>query len=419
MLINDLPTRKTRAATKPKARLVRSAGATLALLALASFSGRPAHADLQVDQDNLVTDNQSVNSAQITDPNLQNPWGVSFSPTSPFWISDNNDGLSTLYAVNPTTNAVTKESLTVTIPPGGGNGSPTGQVNNTNTGAFHGDNFLFVSEDGTISGWRGALGTTAETFVPASDPNTGAVYKGSALATPTGTVTQGATTLPAGTEVLYAANFRAGTVDVFTAGGAAAAVAAQVTLQGTFTDPNIPAGYAPFNIQKIGNNLYVSYALQDAAKHDDVAGAGNGYVDEYDLNGNLIARIATRGTLDSPWGMTIAPASYGSLAGDLLVGNFGDGEISAFNLTTDTFAGVLDNPNGTPLTIPGLWDITPGNNGNAGSSQDIYFTAGPNDETDGVFGVLTNAPEPASLSVLGVSLVGTLLARRRRSRPIG
>jgi uncharacterized protein (TIGR03118 family) len=371
------------------------AGAAIGLLALASLAGRPAQAAVTFDQTNLVTDNQSVNSASIQDANLQNPWGISFTPTSPFWVSDNADGLSTLYNVSPSSNAVTKVGLVVTIPPPGA-GSPTGTVANTNAGAFNGDNFLFVSEDGTISGWRGAFGTTAETLVTGSAAN---VYKGVALGT------------PGATELMYAANFRTGHIDVLTASG-------PIALPGSFIDSALPSGYAPFNIQNIGNRLYVSYALQDATKHDDVAGATNGFVDEFDLNGNFVARIASRGTLDSPWGMTIAPASFGSLAGDLLVGNFGDGRISAFNLQTDTFVALLDDANGDPLTIPGLWDITTGNGTGAGSTQNVYFTAGPNDETDGLFGVLTNAPEPASMTLLGVAMGGLWLTRRRKKKPI-
>jgi uncharacterized protein (TIGR03118 family) len=397
MIVNHPPAQAARSIMQPRLRekhLFRCAGIAIGLLAVALLPGQPAQANIIVDQTNLVTDNQAVNSAALTDPNLQNSWGVSFSGTSPFWVSDNNAGVSTLYNVNPTTNAVTKVALTVTIPPGGGAGTPTGQVNNSNSGAFNGDNFLFVSEDGTISGWRGALGTTAQTLVAGSSAN---VYKGATLAT------------VSGTEFLYAANFRTGTIDICSG-------SCTSTHPGTFIDPGIPAGYAPFNIQNIGNKLYVSYALQNAAKHDDVAGAGNGYVDEYDLNGNFIARIATKGTLNSPWGMTIAPASFGSLAGDLLVGNFGDGQISAFNLGNDSFAGLLDNTNGTPLTIDGLWDLTTGNGGGAGSPQDLYFTAGPNGETDGLFGVLTNTPEPASMTLFGVGLAGILLARRHKRR---
>jgi len=207
---------------------------------------------------------------------------------------------------------------------------------------------------------------------------------------------------------LYSANFRTGKIDVLSGTGPGA-------VTGNFIDPGIPAGFAPFNIQHIGNNLFVSYAKQDGPKHDDIKGAGNGFVSEFDLNGNFIQRIASSGTLDSPWGMAIAPTSFGSFAGDLLVGNFGDGEISAFDLAkNNAFAGQLTDPNGAPIAIDGLWGITVGNNGSAGSSQKLYFTAGSNGENDGLFGVLANVPEPASMSVVGVGLAGTLLARRRR-----
>ena len=189
---------------------------------------------------NLITDDQSVNPAQVTDPNLKNPWGISHSGTSPFWVSDNSSGKATVYTVNPVTNATTISALVVTIP---GDGSVTGQVNNTTTG-FNSDPFLFVSEDGTVSGWRGALGTTAETLQPGNASN---VYKGDALG------------VVSGNSYLYAANFRNGTIDVLKGTGA------EPSLPGTFTDPNIPAGYAPFNIENLNNTLYVTYAVQDGA----------------------------------------------------------------------------------------------------------------------------------------------------------
>jgi uncharacterized protein (TIGR03118 family) len=337
----------------------------------------------------LVTNDQAAHPAALTDPDLVNSWGVSYPPTGPFWVSDNGAGVATLYSVNPSTDAVSKLGLTVSIP---GDGSVTGQAFNANAGAFHGDNFLFVNEDGTVSGWRGALGTAAEALQPGSIAN---VYKGTTLGT-----------INAHT-YLYAANFRTGTVDVLPGDAAAPA------LSGSFKDPNLPAGFAPFNIEKIGNTLYVTYALQDATKHDDVAGAGNGYVDAYDLNGDFLGRVASAGTLNSPWGLAIAPSSFGSFSGDLLVGNFGDGTINAFSLLSDSFVGQLTNADGTALSIDGLWGLIPGNDGSAGSSSNLFFTSGPDGESNGLFGAVVPVPEPGSLVifVVGVGLLG--LVRRR------
>jgi uncharacterized protein (TIGR03118 family) len=365
-------------------------GITLLGALLLGLAAQPAQAT-SFTVTNLVTNNQTVNSALIEDPNLVNAWGVSHSPTSPFWVSDNGTGLATLYNVNPATNVPTPQALIVTIP---GAGSVTGQVFNTaaTSGAFNGDNFLFVAEDGTVAGWRSALGTTAETLQPPSAAN---VYKGAALAT------IGSNTY------LYGANFRAGSIDV-TKGSATAP-----TLPGSFTDPTLPAGYAPFNIQLLGGKLYVAYALQDGAKHDEIAGPGLGFVSVFDLNGNFLGRIASNGPLDAPWGLAIAPTSFGSFAGDLLVGNFGNGMINAFNLATDSFAGTLDAADGTPLTIDGLWALVPGNDGSAGSSQKIYFSAGPNGEADGLFGVIAAVPEPAPIATLALGLAAVMMLRRR------
>jgi uncharacterized protein (TIGR03118 family) len=339
---------------------------------------------------NLVTDDQTVNAAQITDPNLLNAWGISHSATGPFWVSSNGAGKSMVYQVDPLTNATTKVGLEVSIP---GAGNVTGQVFNIGAAAgdFNGNAFLFVSEDGTISGWRGSLGTNAETLQSASDTNS---YKGSAIAS-TG-----------GNTYLYAADFKGAQIDVLK--GSAAAP----DLTGSFTDPGIPSDFAPFNVQNLGDTLYVTYA-KVGPTGDDVEGLGNGFVDAFDLQGNFIARVGSNGLLDSPWGLALAPASFLELAGDLLVGNFGDGHINIFDPSADTFIGQLLGAGGVPLEIEGLWGLIPGNDGLAGSSsQSIYFAAGPGDEEHGLFGVI-GVPEPGSMALvaLGITMLG--VARRR------
>jgi uncharacterized protein (TIGR03118 family) len=348
-------------------------------------------------QSNLVSDAQPGHlNAQIQDPNLINPWGVAFSPTGPFWVNDNNTGVATVYSVDPATNAAATfppaSPLVVTIAPpqavsGVTTASPTGIVFNTDQNGFMLNGkpatFIMDTEDGTISAWNGGTMTTLEVDnsanAAAGDPNVppaegiGAVYKGLAIGTQQN-----------GTTLLYASNFRHGTVDVFND---------QWKQVNSLTDPNIPAGFAPFNVQVLDGHLFVTYAQQDQFKHDDVAGPGNGFVDEFSLNGNLIARVASNGPLNSPWGLAIAPADFGKFAGDLLVGDFGDGRINAFDLKhNDKFVGQLLGVDGKPITIGDLWTLTPGNGGSAGSKGEIFFTAGVQNESSGLFGSISPVP---------------------------
>ena len=317
-------------------------------------------------QINLVSDQPGV--ALLQDTNLVNAWGVSFSPTSPFWVSDNGTGKSTLYSVTNDASGspqVTKVGLEVSIP---GEGNPTGQVFN-NTTNFHGDLFIFVSEDGTISGWRPALGTSAE--VLATRPT--AIYKGVTLVT-----------APSG-PVLLAANFSEGTVDAFDG---------DLNPIGQLSDSRAPAGYAPFNVQSIEGLIFVTFAKQDADKEDDVAGPGHGLIDVLNLKTQRFHRFVTGSdaggrlrAIDSPWGVALAPCTFGEHAGQLLVGNFGSGTIMAFD-EHGHFQGFLESGPRVPVVIEGLWALTFGNGGRAGVPETLYFTAGPDGESHGLFGSL-------------------------------
>jgi len=342
-----------------------------AFLALASLPASAGHPKIEgYLQTNLVSDLPEV--AQLQDTSLVNAWGLSFSATSPFWISDNGSGLSTLYAVtNDATGSphVAKQGLQVSIP---GEGVPTGQLFNP-TPAFNGDAFIFATEDGTISGWRNALGTTAE--VLAARP--GAVYKGITLVTNTGT------------PLLLLANFSEGTVDVYDTN--------LVLTQ--FADMKAPAGYAPFNVQNIDGLVFVTYAKQDADKEDDVAGDGNGLIDVFNPRNGKFHRFATGtdagghlGEINSPWGVALAPRSFGNHKDELLVGNFGSGTIAVFN-AAGHFRGFLESTDGNPIVIEGLWGLAFGNGGRAGVPDALYFTAGPNGEANGLFGSIVAVPK--------------------------
>jgi uncharacterized protein (TIGR03118 family) len=344
-------------------------------------------------QTNLVSDSISIPAVTI-DPNLINPWGLTHSATSPFWVSDNGTGVTTIYtgAGTPVTVTGGHEVITIATPPGQTSpASPTGDVFNiagtgfnVSSGGVTGSSvFIFATEDGTISGWNPNVNSGSSILaVDNSQGGAGAVYKGLAIGqTDDGTF-------------LYAANFRNGTVDVFDQ---------NFQQVNSFTDPKVPAGYAPFNVQVLDNHLFVTFALQNDTKHDDVAGAGHGFVDEFDLEGHLLHRVASHGPLDSPWGLAIAPPGFGEFANDLLVGNFGDGTINVFNPKNDHFLGKLLGADGAPITIGDLWALIPGT-GNAGSDPNkIYFTAGVQNEAHGLFGSLAAIPEPdrSAMSTVG------------------
>jgi len=325
--------------------------------------GQPPPAFIQT---NLISDGSVP--AMFTDPNLINPWGISYGPSTNFWISNQVTGVSSVDSVvgQSTTAPV---NLTLNVIPAVKTPSPTGQVFNPFPDAFKLSNgaaatFLFASTTGSITGWTPDLGTN--TLVATTTP--ASAYTGLAI----GTSASGPT--------LYAANARNNSVDMFDS---------NFRLTKSFTDATIPAGFSPYNVQVLDDKLYVTYS-----KADRTTGAGFGYVDQYDLNGTLLARVGSAGTLNDPWALAIAPKSYGAFAGDLLVGNFGDGTINVFNQTTDQFLGQLAGTDGKPIAITDLWALTPGNGTSAGTTDALYFTAGLADEKHGLFGALTVAPTP-------------------------
>jgi len=308
----------------------------------------------------VLTSDQT--GAPSQDTNLQNPWGLAYSPTGPFWVADNNSGLSTIY-----NGTGVPQALVITVPGSGGTkGSPTGIVfNGTTDFTIFGTRtfFLFAGEDGTISGWSG--GTSA---VLAVDNSFIANYKGMELAN------------NGSANYLYAANFLAGTIDVFD-------MNFNRVFLGGFVDPNLPAGYAPFNIAKINGHLFVTYAKQNAAKTDAVFCQGCGFVDTYDFNGNLLRRFASAGALNAPWGLALAPGNFGTFSGDVLIGNLGDGKINAFK--SGKFLGHLLNSASKPIVITKLWGLKFGNGATAGKKIELFYTAGPGTYLHGRFGKIT------------------------------
>lgn len=344
---------------------------------------------------NLVSDQEGI--ATVEDPNLVNAWGIAVNPNGAFWVSSNEKDISTLYQGDIGGLPLTKNSLEVSIP----GGAPTGQVFNSTSDFLVAPSlpaaFIFASESGAVTAWNPNVPPPAPSTAaqPEFQSPDGAIYKGIALAN------------NGSGNFLYLADFHNAKIDVLDASFDPA------TLSGDFTDPSLPTGYAPFNVAAIGGKLYVSYAQQDADAEDDVAGAHHGFVDVFDLNGNFDHRLISQGKLNSPWAMVQAPSGFGDFSGALLVGNFGDGRINAYNPTSGAFLGTLSQSPGHPVQVEGLWGLAFGNGTKSGTTNTLYFAAGPDHEEHGLFGRITaNAPgtSPVTASLLTdgtLSIVGS------------
>jgi len=345
--------------------LTASLGLVLALAVPAT--ARNINADNLYSVHRLWSDVPGAAAGRDTD--LVNGWGIVASPTSPWWVSDNHTSRSTLY--NGTTGA--KVGLTVTVP-----GAPTGIVWNGSAADFKvkvgaadpaASRFIFATDDGQIAGWNGQ-GTAAINAVTTPD----AIDLGLAIGS------------SGGANYLYAANFTAGHVDVFDGAWGSASLA------GDFSDPNLPAGYSPFGIQNLGGQIFVAYAKQNADGDEELHGAGLGIVDAYGTDGTFHGRVATFGDLNAPWGLAMAPSNFGKFSGDLLVGNFGDGRINAFHWSADDGwegRGPVKGTDHRPISIDGLWGIGFGNGAGSGPTNTLFFAAGPDDESHGLFGSIT------------------------------
>ncbi len=342
-------------------------------------------ADSTYYQNNLVSDIPGL--AAVTDPHLVNPWGVSFSSSSPFWVSNAGSNTSTLY-----TGSGSVIPLVVSV------ALPTGQVfNGTSSfvapGSTSPSAFIFSTIGGTINAWNPSTGTNA----PVAATTPGAAYTGLAKDS------------SGGSNYLYAANFEADKVDVFNSSFGATALA------GSFKDPTLPAGYTTYNVQNIGGQLYVTYAKVDPTTHREDTQLGFGYVSVFNPDGTFVKRLISNGQLDAPWGITLAPSSFGAFGGDLLVGNFGNGEINAFNPTSGAFQGVVADISASPIVNTGLWSLEFGNGGAGGDKDKLYFTAGIDGQSHGLLGSIQPTPEPSAWALGTLGLAGLLgFARRRR-----
>jgi len=348
------------------ARVMTLLGFVAAATSLPLFAQHFTRTDLTVDLSSISP------SASNLDAHLQNSWGLTRSATSAWWVADNHTGLSTLYDA-----AGVPQSLVVSIPTPDGSGiaAPTGTVFNYTSGFEIAPGkkaiFLFVTEDGTISGWNpGVQATNAVLAFPRQGAKPGgAVYKGCTLAT----TAQGT--------LLYVSNFGEVRVDVFDSTFHRVNLGANA-----FRDARVPKGYAPFNVQNVGGNLVVTFAKKQKGSDDEAHGAGLGFVAIFDPQGRLLLDLEQGSFLNAPWGIAQAPSDFGVFSHRLLVGNQGDGTINAFNAVSGEFEGKLLDENGANLAIDGLWALNFGSNGVAGPAINLFFTAGPNDEADGLFG---------------------------------
>lgn len=355
---------------------------------------------------NLVADTAAA-GALVTDPNLINPWGVVFATGAPVWVANNHSETSTLYDGTGKPQPTAGPLIVNTVPTTGAvTFDPTGIVANTSTTDFMVSGagtpgpakFIFSGEGGMIGAWAPSvdLHNTVVMYPAAGGDNGGAVYKGLAIAK------------NGNAQFLYATDFHNNKIDVFDA-----TFAKQTLAAGAFVDSTLPAGYAPFGIQAVANGsggatqIYVTYAKQDTAAHDNVSGAGLGLVDIYDPAGNFVKHlIPVGGALNAPWGIALAPADFGTLSNTLLIGNFGDGKINGYDASAGTFMGAITNSSGVAFAEPGLWGIAFGNDASSQPHNTLFFAAGPNDEANGLYGRIDLGATPPALSAVDVAVVG-------------